>query len=89
MSQKSVSPINAIEMQEVIEKLRAAGYSEIVDTLLDNEKDCYTKRGRLNKSSTCRKLDWKSKKLEDVLKEMRELLRPDFPDLDGEEETES
>lgn len=84
MSQRSVNPLNAIEMQEVIQKLRDSGYSEIVDCLLDNEKDCYTKKGRLNKSSTCRKLDWKSKKLEDALKSMRELLKEEF-DLEEEE----
>jgi hypothetical protein len=83
MSQNSVNPMNAIEMQEVIDKLKASGFSEIVDCLLDNEKDCYTKKGRLNKSSTCRKLNWKSKKLEDSLKQMKELLKLEF-DIDDE-----
>ncbi len=83
MSKASVNPLNAIEMQEVIQKLRDAGYGELVDCLLDNEKDCYTKKGRLNKSSTCRKLNWKSKKLEDALKSMKELLKMEF-DLEEE-----
>lgn len=85
MSKNSVNPNNAIEMQEVIQKLRDAGYGELVDCLLDNEKDCYTKKGRLNKSSTCRRLNWKSKKLEDALKCMKELLKTEF-DLDEDEE---
>jgi hypothetical protein len=83
MSNNSASPLNAIEMQEVIQKLRDAGYGEIVDCLLENEKDCYTKKGRLNKSSTCRKLNWKSKKLEDALKSMKDLLKSEF-DLEEE-----
>lgn len=78
MSKNSVNPVNAIELQEIIQKLRDHGYSEIVDCLLENEKTCYTKKGRLNKSSTCRELDWKSKKLEDALKQMRELLKEEF-----------
>jgi hypothetical protein len=85
----SVNPVNAIEMQELIKKLRDAGYGELIDCLLDNEKDCYTKKGRLNKSSTCRKLNWKSKKLEDALKCMKDLLKTDFDieiDEDGEDD---
>lgn len=90
MSNNSSSPASSIEMQEVIKKLRDAGYGELIDCLLDNEKDCYTKKGRLNKSSTCRKLNWKSKKLEDALKCMKDLLKGDF-DLEideDEDETE-
>lgn len=77
--------ISVIELQEVIQKLKDEGYAEIVDCLLDNEKLCYTKKGRLNKSSTCRKLDWKSKKLEDNLKSMKDLLQEEFG-FDKEEE---
>ena len=81
MSNNNIHPVNPIEMQEVLKKLRDAGYGELVDCLLDNEKDCYTKKGRLNKSSTCRRLNWKSKKLEDALKCMRDLIKGDF-DID-------
>ena len=81
----SYSPVSGIEMQEIIEKLRANGHGELVDCLMENEADCYTKKGRLNKSSTCRQMDWKNKQLEDALAAMRELLKNDF-DLDGEEE---
>lgn len=88
MTNTSSNPVHSIEMQEIIQKLRAAGpeYSELVDCLLDNEKDCYTKKGRLNKSSTCRKLNWKSKKLEDALKQMKDLLKNEYDicDLEGE-----
>lgn len=83
----SNGPANAIEMQEVISKLRDAGYGELIDCLLDNEKDCYTKKGRLNKSSTCRKLNWKSKKLEDALRCMKDLLKDDF-DIEIDEDFE-
>lgn len=78
MENKSDLAASHIEMEEVIKKLRDAGYGELIDCLLDNEKDCYTKRGRLNKSSTCRKLKWNSKKLEDELECMREILKIDF-----------
>jgi|688.fasta_scaffold33908_5 hypothetical protein len=84
MSKPIINPVNAIETQEVIDKLREAGYSELVDCLLDNEKDCYTKKGRLNKSSTCRRLNWKGKKLEDALEEMRTILAAEF-DIDIED----
>lgn len=84
MTKPSINPVYAIETQEVIQKLKEAGYSELVDCLLDNEKDCYTKKGRLNKSSTCRKLNWKGKKLEDALQQMKILLAAEY-DLDIEE----
>jgi hypothetical protein len=84
MTKPSINPVYAIENQEVIQKLKEAGYSEIVDCLLDNEKDCYTKKGRLNKSSTCRKLNWKGKKLEDALEQMRIILAAEY-NLDIEE----
>ena len=84
MTKPSINPVYAIETQEVIQKLKEAGYSELVDCLLDNEKDCYTKKGRLNKSSTCRKLNWKGKKLEDALQQMRVILAAEY-DLDLEE----
>ncbi len=81
MSKLMMNPSQLLETQEVIAKLRDAGFSDLVDCLLDNEKDCYTKKGRLNKSSTCRKLNWKGKKLEDNLMAMREILSPEFGDL--------
>ncbi len=88
MSKPNVNPLHVIETQEVIQKLKEAGYSELVECLLDNEKDCYTKKGRLNKSSTCRRLNWKGKKLEDALKQMRTILQAEF-DLEEEDYEES
>lgn len=82
MTKPSINPVYTLETQEIIQKLREAGYSELVDCLLDNEKDCYTKKGRLNKSSTCRRLNWKGKKLEDALEHMRVILKNEF-DLDS------
>ena len=72
------NPINVLEMQEVIHKLRENGFSEIVDCLLDNEHDCYTKKGRLNKSATTRRMGWKTKQLEDALNGMKELLANEY-----------
>jgi gamma-glutamyl phosphate reductase len=88
MMNNITNPIHTIETQEVIDKLKEAGFAELVDCLLDNEKDCYTKKGRLNKSSTCRRLNWKGKKLEDALQEMRAVLQVEY-DLEIEEDQES
>ena len=54
------------------------GFDDLVEALLGHEKKVYTKKGRLNKSGTCRVLGWKPKELEDILAECRELLRDDF-----------
>jgi hypothetical protein len=69
--------IEQLEMQELIDKLMKNGYEDIVKALLDNEK-VYTKKGRLNKSSACRKLDLKPKDLEAKLDEMKNLLKKDM-----------
>ena len=77
-SKISVDPVRSLEMEEVISKLKANGFEDIVECLLDNDTDCYTKKGRLNKSATTRKMGWKSKQLEDALAGMRELLAGEF-----------
>ena len=56
-----------LEINELIDKLRKNGYGELVDALLNNEGDVYTKRGRLNKSGACRVMNVKTKQLEDML----------------------
>ena len=71
---KISNSLEILEKEELIEKLRSRGYGELLDCLLDKEEVVYTKNGRLNKSSTCREMDWKSKQLEDALEEMREIL---------------
>jgi hypothetical protein len=73
-----MSAIENIERQELINKLIAAGYGEIVNALLEDDKRVYTKKGRLNKSGACRRLNIKSKQLEDKLAEMRDLLSKDL-----------
>lgn len=75
------NPISHIEMQEIIDKLKDSGYKDYVECLIENDNDCYTKKGRLNKSGACRKMGIKNKQLEDALVEMREILKNDF-DLD-------
>lgn len=67
-----------IERQELINKLIANGYGDIVKAFLEDEKKIYTKKGRLNKSGACRRLKLKAKQLEDKLAEMRDLLRKDI-----------
>jgi hypothetical protein len=67
-----------IERQELINKLIANGYGDVVKALLEDEKKVYTKKGRLNKSGACRRLNLKSKQLEDMLAEMRNLLKRDM-----------
>jgi len=89
MNKASVTnPVYAIEMQEIIDKLRKNGYGELLECLLDDDNECYTKRGRLNKSATIRKLGWKSKQLEDALEGMREILNGEFQlfEIDEDEE---
>jgi hypothetical protein len=73
-----MSGIDHLERQELINKLIANGYGEIVKALLEDEKKVYTKKGRLNKSGACRSLNIKSKQLEDMLSEMRGLLKKDL-----------
>jgi hypothetical protein len=80
----SIDPVRSLEMQEIINKLKEHGYEDLVECLMDNDADCYTKKGRLNKSATTRKMGWKSKQLEDALAGMRELLTEEF-DFDEED----
>lgn len=70
--------IDLLERQELIDKLIKNGFGEIVEALMENDFDCYTKKGRLNKSGACRVLDLKTKQLEDKLNEMRDLLKTDL-----------
>lgn len=58
----------------MLNKLRARGHGKLVDALLGNENDVYTKKGRLNKSGACRVLQWKTKALEDALAACKEIL---------------
>ena len=78
--------IDILERQEVIDKLIAQGFSELVEAFLMNENLVYTKKGRLNKSGACRVLGWKTKQLEDALLACREILQPEFCDIDEEDE---
>lgn len=70
--------IEQIEKQELIQKLIDKGYAPLIDALLSNEKDVYTKKGRLNKSGACRVLGWKPKDLEQALESCKEILKNDL-----------
>mgnify|MGYP000865308551 CR=1 FL=1 len=74
----SSSIIEILEQQEVIDKLIKHGHEKLINVLLNNEKQVYTKKGRLNKCGACRVLGWKSKQLEDALLECQEILADDF-----------
>lgn len=80
------SMIEEMERQELIQKLVDKGYGELIEALLSNENKVYTKKGRLNKSGTCRVLNWKAKQLEDALEECRKILKHDIIDDDDEED---
>lgn len=67
-----------LENQELIQKLIDNGFGHFVETFLTQEKLVFTKRGRLNKSSSCRQLGWKNKELETAMEKMRNLLEKDF-----------
>jgi hypothetical protein len=70
--------LEELERQELIQKLIKNGYTELIEALLTNENKVYTKKGRLNKSGTCRVLGWKTKQLEDALEECRKILEKDM-----------
>ena len=75
-----VNLIEVLEREELIQKLKAAGYGPLIDLLLLNEAEVYTKKGRLNKSGACRVLGWKPKQLEDALEGCRVVLQKEFQD---------
>lgn len=78
------STLDDIERQELIQKLVDKGYGELVEALLLNENKVYTKKGRLNKSGTCRVLKWKPKQLADALEECKKILKDDVEDIEDE-----
>jgi len=74
MQGQNCTSLSELEVREMIQKLVDNGYGELIDCLLGEETLVYTKKGRLNKSSTCRKMGWKNKQLEDALKDMKDCL---------------
>jgi nucleoside-diphosphate-sugar epimerase len=80
--------IEQIEKQELLQKLIDKGYGNLIDALLSNEKEVYTKKGRLNKSGACRVLGWKPKELDEALAQCREILKRDIFTEDGEDDDE-
>ncbi len=67
-----------LELQELLQQLTDAGHGNLIETLLMNETDVYTKKGRLNKSGACRVLGCKSKDLEDALRACRTILEDSY-----------
>ena len=80
--------IEQIEKQELLQKLIDKGFGKLIDALLSNEKEVYTKKGRLNKSGACRVLGGKPKELDEALAQCREILKRDIFTEDGEEDEE-
>jgi len=74
----NIDPTINLETEEMIQKLIDHGYGELVECLLGSENVVYTKKGRLNKSSTCREMGWKNKQLEDALRGMQECLKDEY-----------
>ena len=74
------SLIEMMERQELVAKLKAAGYDKLVEVLLDGSGKTFTKKNRLNKSGCCRVLGWKPKQLEDALAGCRDILKNEFED---------
>jgi len=72
------SLLENLEIQELVQKLKKNGYEDLVEILLNNENECYTKKGRMNKSGACRKGGWKAKELEDMLLGAKELLKQEI-----------
>jgi hypothetical protein len=71
------STLDILEQQEQIQLLIDHGYGDFVDTMLSNESQCYTKKGRVNKSGICRVKGCNNKQLEDTLKACRKILSND------------
>lgn len=80
--------IDQLEKMELIQKLMDRGYGPLIEALLGNEREVYTKKGRLNKSGACRVLGWKPKELEEALAQCREILKKDIFTDDDEEDDE-
>jgi len=72
--------VDLLEREELLQKLQKAGYGDLIEALLSNEKKVYTKKGRLNKSGACRVLKWKTKQLEDALEACKEILKDVYED---------
>ncbi len=62
----------ALENQELVEILKAAGFADVVDALF--ETDSYKKNGKLNLSALARKLGVYPQTMEKRLLAMQELL---------------
>lgn len=77
-----------IEKQELLQKLIDKGYGNLIDALLSNEKEVYTKKGRLNKSGACRVLGWKPKELDEALSQCKEILKKDIFFKEDDEDSE-
>ena len=75
---RSSNAIDQLEKLELIQKLMNHGYGPLIEALLGNEREVYTKKGRLNKSGACRVLGWKPKELEEALARCREILKFDI-----------
>ena len=50
-----------LEKSELIQKLIDNGYGELVEAILGNERECFTRSSRSNKSGMSRVLGWKVK----------------------------
>jgi hypothetical protein len=66
--------LELVEINELIDKLKQHGCGELVEALLNNESDVYTKKGRLNKCGACRVMKCKTKQLEDLLEKARQII---------------
>jgi hypothetical protein len=78
------TPIEQLEINELIDKLRANGYGDLIDAFLDQYETCTTRAGRLNKSALVRQMRGSIRKkmtqkhLDDQLAACRQLLSEDF-----------
>jgi hypothetical protein len=66
------------EQADLLKKLEAHGLGEFVALMLSDERQVYTKSGRLNKSGACRVLGLKVADLNKLLEQCREILAEDI-----------
>ncbi len=62
---------------ETLHVLSQKGYAKLIDQMLVHHELCFTKNGRINKSGTCRVMNWQSIQLEEALKDMKNIISPD------------
>lgn len=63
--------MSRLEFDEIHSRIEALGWGPLLRMLMEKDSIAYTKNGRLNKSSICRKLNLTNKELDSALADIR------------------